>query len=178
MIILTNLQATATCKHKVLGVHTSLCKYQTYHTMEFGIWRLKTKYEVEGNDKTVKNFCFLFFIILKLLSSCPKSAIAITIIARTAVVDAPCSCFRMLPPMRWLMPPSCMQRPLECHYCFIFFCGCQITLATTAALPTCCTTAIAHNITMLCNAHPVVAVVVFEPTVLLLLPSTRLIVAK
>jgi len=35
-----------------------------------------------------------------------------------------------------------------------------------------------HNITMLCNAHPVVAVVVFEPTVLLLLPSTRLIVAK
>jgi len=30
MIILTNLQATATCKHEVPGVHTELRKYQIY----------------------------------------------------------------------------------------------------------------------------------------------------
>jgi len=30
MIILTNLQATATCKHEVPEVHMELCKYQIY----------------------------------------------------------------------------------------------------------------------------------------------------
>jgi len=37
MIILTNLQAEATCNMKVLGVHTYIRKYWIYQTAEFGI---------------------------------------------------------------------------------------------------------------------------------------------
>jgi len=37
MIILTNLQDAASCKYKVLGVHTEMCKYPMYYTVEFGI---------------------------------------------------------------------------------------------------------------------------------------------
>jgi len=49
MIILTNLQAKATCKHKVLGVHTEICKY---YRMASGIEDYEIIIEHEGNDKT------------------------------------------------------------------------------------------------------------------------------
>ena len=51
MIILTNLQAKMTCKHKVLGIHTQNVMYPRYEDTEFGIGDKKMKNEVEGNDK-------------------------------------------------------------------------------------------------------------------------------
>ena len=53
MIILTNLQAKRTCKHKVLGIHTQNVMYPRYEDTEFGIGDKKMKNEVEGNDKTL-----------------------------------------------------------------------------------------------------------------------------
>jgi len=57
MIILTNLQATATCKTYVLGVHTEICKYQIYYRMEFGIEDYEIKIEYEGNDEIKASVC-------------------------------------------------------------------------------------------------------------------------
>jgi len=52
MIILTNLQAKATCKHKVLGIHMEICKCQIYYRMESGIEDYEIIIEHKGNDKT------------------------------------------------------------------------------------------------------------------------------
>ena len=55
MIILPNLQDKASCKYKVLGVHTDVCMYSMYYKTEFGTEDKKIIIEVEGNYEAIKN---------------------------------------------------------------------------------------------------------------------------
>jgi len=55
MIILPNLQDKASCKYKVLQVHTEMAMYPKYQRMESGIETYKIKNEVEGNYKTIES---------------------------------------------------------------------------------------------------------------------------
>jgi len=59
MIILPNLQDKASCKYKVLGVHTDVHMYSTYYQTEFGTEDKKIRIEVEGNYEPIKSYVFL-----------------------------------------------------------------------------------------------------------------------